>query len=82
MVTHADGQPVSPVEVATLVIGMGERYDVVVSATNPSATGTFDMGDMTQFHGTYAGANILRWPLQWRSDVHAAPVALASALDR
>ena len=35
IVTHADGQPVSPVEVSTLVIGMGERYDVVVSAMNP-----------------------------------------------
>jgi FtsP/CotA-like multicopper oxidase with cupredoxin domain len=34
-VTHADGQPVSPVEASTLVIGMGERYDVIVSATNP-----------------------------------------------
>jgi FtsP/CotA-like multicopper oxidase with cupredoxin domain len=34
-VTHADGQPVSPLEVSTLVIGMGERYDVIVSATNP-----------------------------------------------
>ena len=35
IVTHADGRPVSPVEVSTVVIGMGERYDVVVSATNP-----------------------------------------------
>lgn len=35
MVTHADGQPVIPVEVSTLAIGMGERYDVVVSASNP-----------------------------------------------
>ncbi|MBI3783002.1 MAG: multicopper oxidase family protein, partial [Deltaproteobacteria bacterium] len=34
-VTHTDGQPVSPIDVSTLVIGMGERYDVVVSATNP-----------------------------------------------
>lgn len=34
-VTHADGQPVVPVEVSTLIIGMGERYDVMVSATNP-----------------------------------------------
>ena len=34
-VTHADGQPVVPVDVSTLVIGMGERYDVLVSATNP-----------------------------------------------
>jgi FtsP/CotA-like multicopper oxidase with cupredoxin domain len=29
-VTHADGWPVEPVEVDTLVIGMGERYDVLV----------------------------------------------------
>jgi FtsP/CotA-like multicopper oxidase with cupredoxin domain len=35
LVTHADGQPVDPIEVSTLVIGMGERYDVIVSATNP-----------------------------------------------
>jgi FtsP/CotA-like multicopper oxidase with cupredoxin domain len=32
-VTHADGRPVAPVDVDTLVIGMGERYDVVVTAT-------------------------------------------------
>lgn len=31
-VTHADGFPVVPVEVDTLIIGMGERYDVVVTA--------------------------------------------------
>lgn len=36
-VTHADGQPVRPVEVDTLVIGMGERYDVLVDAGNPGA---------------------------------------------
>lgn len=30
-VTHADGFPVEPVEVDTLVLGMGERYDVVVT---------------------------------------------------
>jgi len=35
IITHADGQPVAAVEVSTLVIGMGERYDVIVSATNP-----------------------------------------------
>ena len=35
IVTHADGLPVAPVEVSTLVIGMGERYDVIVSASNP-----------------------------------------------
>ncbi len=36
-VTHADGQPVEPVEVDSLVIGMGERYDVIVDADNPGA---------------------------------------------
>lgn len=30
-VTHADGFPVEPVEVDTLLLGMGERYDVVVT---------------------------------------------------
>ena len=34
-VTHADGQPVEPVEVDALRIGQGERYDVLVDATDP-----------------------------------------------
>jgi multicopper oxidase len=34
-VTHTDGQPVVPVEVDALRIGMGERYDVLVTANNP-----------------------------------------------
>ena len=33
-VTHADGQPVEPVQVDVLRIGMGERYDVLVDAAN------------------------------------------------
>ncbi|QIN84448.1 multicopper oxidase domain-containing protein [Rubrobacter tropicus] len=36
-VTHTDGQPVEPVEVETIRIGMGERYDVLVEASNPGA---------------------------------------------
>ena len=35
VVTHSDGQPIQPVTVDTLLIGMGERYDVVVSADSP-----------------------------------------------
>lgn len=31
-VTHADGFPVTPVEVDNVVLGMGERYDVIVTA--------------------------------------------------
>ena len=34
-VTHTDGQPVEPVEVDAIRIGMGERYDAIISATNP-----------------------------------------------
>jgi FtsP/CotA-like multicopper oxidase with cupredoxin domain len=34
-VTHTDGRPVAPVAVDSLVLGMGERYDVIVEAANP-----------------------------------------------
>ncbi len=33
-VTHADGFPVRPVDVDALLVGMGERYDVVVTAAS------------------------------------------------
>lgn len=36
-VTHADGRPLEPVTVDALIIGMGERYDVLVEAENPGA---------------------------------------------
>ena len=36
-VTHADARPVRPVVVDALLIGPGERYDVVVEANNPGA---------------------------------------------
>jgi FtsP/CotA-like multicopper oxidase with cupredoxin domain len=36
-ITHADGQPVEPAEVDALLIGMGERYDVLIEAANPGA---------------------------------------------
>ena len=34
-VTHADGLPVESIDVDTLLIGMGERYDVLLEADNP-----------------------------------------------
>lgn len=34
-ITHADGRPVDPVDVDSFVFGAGERYDVVIEATNP-----------------------------------------------
>jgi FtsP/CotA-like multicopper oxidase with cupredoxin domain len=36
-VSHADGRPVEPVTVDSLVIGPGERYDVIVEADRPGA---------------------------------------------
>lgn len=36
-VTHADGQPVSPVTTDAIMIGMGERYDALVEARAPGA---------------------------------------------
>jgi FtsP/CotA-like multicopper oxidase with cupredoxin domain len=36
-VTHSDGFPVEPIEVDTLLLGMGERYDVVIKVSD----GTF-----------------------------------------
>ena len=46
-VTHTDGQPVEPVEVDALRIGMGERYDVLVEAKN---SGVWQLA--TQAEGT------------------------------
>lgn len=34
-VTHADGLPIKPVRTDGIVVGMGERYDVVIDAKNP-----------------------------------------------
>jgi len=34
-ITHADGNPIHPVETDVLRIGMGERYDVEFTANNP-----------------------------------------------
>jgi FtsP/CotA-like multicopper oxidase with cupredoxin domain len=36
-VCHADGRPIEPVVVDSLIIGMGERYDVIVEGDNPGA---------------------------------------------
>ena len=34
-VTHSDGNPVQPIEVDSVEVGMGERYDVFFTANNP-----------------------------------------------
>lgn len=51
-VTHTDGFPVVPVEVDSLVIGMGERYDVVVTAQS----GTWPVVAAAEGKSAFAGA--------------------------
>ncbi len=54
-VTHADGFPVIPVEVDALILGMGERYDVVYEALS----GAWPVIAVAEGKGAHAGA-ILR----------------------
>ncbi len=55
-VTHADGFPVEPVEVDTVVLGMGERYDVVVVA----GSGSFPIVAVPEGKTDPAGEAVLR----------------------
>lgn len=50
-VTHADGFPVRPVDVDAVLLGMGERYDVVVTV---ASAGAFPL--VAQAEGTNLGA--------------------------
>jgi len=55
-VTHADGFPVQPVEVDNVVLGMGERYDVIVTAVS----GSFPIVAVPEGKQDPAGEAILR----------------------
>lgn len=55
-VTHADGFPVEPVEVDNVVLGMGERYDVIVTA----ASGAFPIVAAPEGKDDPAGEAVLR----------------------
>ncbi len=55
-VTHADGFPVKPVEVDTLLMGMGERYDVIVTAKS----GAFAIVAVPEGKTDPAGEAVLR----------------------
>lgn len=72
-VTHTDGRPIEPVTVDALVIGMGERYDVLVDADNPGAW-------------TLAAASLLGEPqparavFRYQGQRQAAPLAGDEAL--
>jgi len=55
-VTHADGFPVNPVEVDTVLLGMGERYDVIVTA----GSGSFPIVAVPEGKSDPAGEAVLR----------------------
>jgi multicopper oxidase len=55
-VTHADGFPVQPVEVDNLLLGMGERYDVIVTV----ADGAFPIAASAEGKSDPHAAAILR----------------------
>jgi len=55
-VTHADGFPVQPVEVDSVVLGMGERYDVIVTV----GSGSFPIVAVPEGKQDPAGEAILR----------------------
>lgn len=60
-VTHADGQPVAPVDVDALTIGMAERYDVLIHADNPGvwqfAAKSLALGGMARAILRYQGSH-------------------------
>ncbi len=55
-VTHADGFPVEPVEVDNVLLGMGERYDVVITAGD----GAFPIVAVPEGKQDPAGEAVLR----------------------
>ncbi len=67
-ITHADGNPIRPVETDVLRIGMGERYDVMVTADNPGNwfLAAYDSG---------LGEGRLRIPVRYRGVRREEPQA-------
>ena len=73
-VTHADGFPVKPVVVDTVLLGMGERYDVVVTAKS----GAFAIVAVPEGKTDPAGEAVLRTTTSAKSP---APGSRPGALD-
>ncbi|WP_257226395.1 multicopper oxidase family protein [Rhodococcus opacus] len=53
-VTHTDGYPITPVDVDALLLGMGERYDVIVTAGD----GIFPLVAAAEGKNAYARASL------------------------
>ena len=75
-VTHADGYPVQPVEVDTVLLGMGERYDVVVTAGD----GAFPIVASPEGKGDPAAQAVLRTSSGPAPAIGARPVELDGRL--
>ena len=75
-VTHTDGFGVRPVEVDTLVIGMGERYDVVVTAGD----GAFPIVAVPEGKEDAAGMAVLRTASGQAPSPTARPAELTGRL--
>jgi FtsP/CotA-like multicopper oxidase with cupredoxin domain len=75
-VTHADGYPVQPVEVDTVLLGMGERYDVVVTAGD----GAFPIVASPEGKDNPAAQAVLRTASGPAPAVGARPVELGGRL--
>ncbi len=56
-ITHTDGMPIEPVEVEAVRLGMGERYDVIVTADN---SGVWQLAAMPEAKKGFARA-VLRY---------------------
>jgi FtsP/CotA-like multicopper oxidase with cupredoxin domain len=57
-VSHTDGRPVRPVEGDALLIGTGERYDVIVEANNP---GVWNLTAASTNAGSGAARALIRY---------------------
>ncbi len=54
-ITHADGRPVLPFTVDALRIGMGERYDVLVTADHPGRWAVYTLNERSPSGGLILG---------------------------
>ncbi len=76
-VTHADGFPVVPVEVDSLILGMAERYDVVVTAGD----GAFPVVAVPEGKdGQPAARAVLRTTMAQTPPADAVPTELSGKL--
>ena len=75
-VTHADGFPIKPVEVDTLLLGMGERYDVIVTAKS----GAFTIVALPEGKADPAGEAVLRTTTATPPKVGSRPAGLTGQM--